>query len=1349
MLSVSGAGLSSARSRVVVIDSTTTGCQDSGSSNAVPFEVMNDTAGTVSLPTDDVGRFSACHWQDEIGRVRFVGEFVVSAIVPRVSRVSMKLSADGNSLKVSVEGHGLVPGEDSLWLSNAPDCRDVLGGVSSPTLQSDGQRIGTNATAELASPLFRTSENWIMASLCYRFALSDESLAVGAVGLPLANQPPKLRLAYRRLRVFSRERATVVVAPAVIGLLTTGPRPQDANETVSFSFSAADPSRVLSSQDITLHNGSLSVPINARASGLLNITIAATDDGGSDHGGVAQSSLAFLVLDVRFRTNTPPSFAAPPHVTASLASMRASHGAVTLRAVVTNISADSGNATELPTQVVTFVVATSPTGNTSWPQDGLRFVEISSQGDLTLQLTDGFMSDYDLAVPVWVKAVDNGDTLGMDGPSESNWWPLEVRLVAENFPPTFSLTAIARSPIVLRSTASLSLQVVAGFSAGDYGEHQTVRFTVTFEDPVHQALFALEPTIDSAGVLHARAKSLQEADTVALLVSAKDDGGTLGGGSDTSATQSLTLWMAPTFGLVATPSTAVAGARVTLSVTGGHPLERSLGLRFHFFVSLNQDRANELLTLGVVNDTVFHVHPTPPGHNHLSVHVRAATILVGASTATLSVSALDSVQASNWTWSDPAISLLRARLDVLLVSRSISHSTPQAIGDPVRALIVEALSKIRYQERLRPETLLVSEQGLQLLLSVLRNMFPSLHQRRRMQGNSTLGEPASAQIVANSVGQLTAAFQSLNWSAAAAFNTSTIETAADTLVAMLSHSIVITTPPVLWQEKEDEDKAMAEGLHATRKQQSAAVAIIVSSFHDVARLACRMGFVVGQRSLSYDLWWAVSLQRDVEVATQTGRTAAESTPATCASLVTMDPPNLLLTTGNPKVSPRGTVCNAAGIADSSNVSAAPPMVVPDSITMPYVSVEAHAEIHAVELSSGEWKPSQTVDLDHGSTARTLSPQDIRFYGVAQWAPVVRGTPSFAVIVSCVLFGGLAISVIVAFCAEWSTLRNQVIHDSPTVYVSDAARGLSRSVRIARGHLLIAAFARTHQFSRWTRPVRAAGLWCTLVNGCFVVTLSLGQESATAQFQVRGHSGDGVRCVWIAVAAYCITAVLLGCTAFTDSAYRIIHLGRFITDVAICGPASAVGTRGSHWRLAIWTVWQSAAIVSVGFITNTYESETSQLRFATLAGGSTALQIAVLESVRVACVEYFRRTPPTAAITSHSKETTCDFEPDEAPLHLQHPPVLPTKEDGTSLPQSTAVALDDSLQTAGSPENASALRRSKSQDCIWSPEADRARSSGNAGTSGSRDPFLRLADEFAFEQRTQPPAEDDREAFFVL
>ena len=210
-----------------------------------------------------------------------------------------------------------------MWLSADPECRDVLDGISSPTHRFDGQRVTTNTTTDLTSPLFRTSDSWLIASVCYRFALTDQSVAVGEIGLPLANQPPKLRLAYRRLTVFSRERNTVVVAPAVIVLITTGPRPQDANETVSFSLSAADPSRILSSQDIALQQGTLSVPVVARASGLINITITATDDGGDEHGGVSRSGSAFLVLDVRFRLNTPPSFAAPQHVTASFASSTA------------------------------------------------------------------------------------------------------------------------------------------------------------------------------------------------------------------------------------------------------------------------------------------------------------------------------------------------------------------------------------------------------------------------------------------------------------------------------------------------------------------------------------------------------------------------------------------------------------------------------------------------------------------------------------------------------------------------------------------------------------------------------------------------------------------------------------------------------------------------------------------------------------------------------------------------------------------------------------------------------------------------------------------------------------------
>ena len=132
-----------------------------------------------------------------------------------------------------------------------------------------------------------------------------------------------------------------------------------------------------------------------------------------------------------------------------------------------------------------------------------------------------------------------------------------------NVPPSF---VPGGALTVLEDAGAQSVKWASSISAGpDSDKGQSVRFTVTTDNP---GLFALQPAVAPDGTLSYT--SAAEAFGVATVaVTASDDGGTAGGGVDTSAPAAFTLTVQP---VNDAPSFSLGGNLLVLSALGAQKL---------------------------------------------------------------------------------------------------------------------------------------------------------------------------------------------------------------------------------------------------------------------------------------------------------------------------------------------------------------------------------------------------------------------------------------------------------------------------------------------------------------------------------------------------------------------------------------------------------------------------------------------------------------------------------------------------------------------------------------------------------------------------------------------------------
>jgi putative nucleotidyltransferase with HDIG domain len=300
------------------------------------------------------------------------------------------------------------------------------------------------------------------------------------------------------------------------------PGPADeAGQSVSLSATTTNPSLFAAGgQPAVAADGTLTYTPAADATGLATVTVAATDDGGTAAGGVDSSAPQTFLIAVT-PVNDAPSFAAG----ADQALLEDS-GPRTVPGWARAIRA--GPADEA-NQVVTFAVSSNaPALFTAGGQPAVGV-------DGTLTYTPA--ANASGSATVTVRAVDDGGTAS-GGVERSAPQTFLIAVTPVNDTPSFTAGA---DQALLEDAGT---QAVAGWAtaitAGPGDESgQVVSFTVSSDNP---ALFTAggQPAVAADGTL-TYTPAADASGVATVTARAVDDGGTSGGGSDTSAPQTFVI----------------------------------------------------------------------------------------------------------------------------------------------------------------------------------------------------------------------------------------------------------------------------------------------------------------------------------------------------------------------------------------------------------------------------------------------------------------------------------------------------------------------------------------------------------------------------------------------------------------------------------------------------------------------------------------------------------------------------------------------------------------------------------------------------------------------------------------
>ena len=285
----------------------------------------------------------------------------------------------------------------------------------------------------------------------------------------------------------------------------------EADQTLSFQVTNSNNS-LFSSQPAVTANGQLSFTPAANANGTAMVFVTLEDDGSTADGGVdtsAQQSFSITVNAV----NDTPSFTKGPDVTVAEDS-----GAASITSWATNIDDGDPEAD----QTLSFNIVNNTNA-------ALFAVAPAVAANGTLSFTPA--ANTIGSATITLNLSDNGG-----GADTSVNQSFIINVTGVNDAPTF--TKGADETVQEDAGAQTVTNWATNIDDGDADADQTLTFNITSNN--NAALFAAGPSVASNGTL-----SYTPADnangTATIMLTLSDDGGSAGGGVDTSAPQSFTI----------------------------------------------------------------------------------------------------------------------------------------------------------------------------------------------------------------------------------------------------------------------------------------------------------------------------------------------------------------------------------------------------------------------------------------------------------------------------------------------------------------------------------------------------------------------------------------------------------------------------------------------------------------------------------------------------------------------------------------------------------------------------------------------------------------------------------------
>jgi hypothetical protein len=334
--------------------------------------------------------------------------------------------------------------------------------------------------------------------------------------------------------------------------------PDEANQALDFRISYTTTGNLAFTAGhapaIDPATGNLTFTTATETFGTATVTVKLHDNGGTANGGVDTSAAQTFTITVT-GVNDPPSFTLP---NPAVVSVLEDAGAQSVSGFASNIQAGPAGDPFETGQTVNFQI----TAVTINPGDNLAFSAgpaIDSSGKLTFTTaTETFGT-----ATVTVQAKDTGGTLN-GGADTSAPQTFTITVTGVNDPPSFTFNSNLVPVTVLEDAGAQSFNnfaqnIAAGPPGDPFEANQAVSFQITAVTihPGDNLAFSAGPAIDSSGKL-TFTTATETFGTATVTVQAKDTGGTLNGGVDTSAPQTFTIMVTgvndqPSFNLPADP----------------------------------------------------------------------------------------------------------------------------------------------------------------------------------------------------------------------------------------------------------------------------------------------------------------------------------------------------------------------------------------------------------------------------------------------------------------------------------------------------------------------------------------------------------------------------------------------------------------------------------------------------------------------------------------------------------------------------------------------------------------------------------------------------------------------------
>ncbi len=387
--------------------------------------------------------------------------------------------------------------------------------------------------------------------------------------------------------------------------ISPGP-PSESTQTLDFIVSN-DNNALFASQPAVAPDGTLTFTPADDAFGTATVTVRIHDNGGVANGGVDASAAQVFIIDVT-AVNDAPNFTAGADQTVAEGT-----AAQAIVGWATNISPGPANES---TQLVDFIVNNDNSGLFATGP------AISADGTLTYEIAAGATGISTVTVAIHD---DGGITNGGIDISAEQTFTIEVTSNPVNNAPSF--TKGANQTVGEDSGPQTVAAWATNISAGPAGEStQTVDFIVSNDN---NALFTSQPAVAANGTL-----TYTPADdafgTATVTVQIHDNGGTAGGGVDTSAAEVFIIEVtavndAPSF-------TAGADQTVTESTT------QQTVLAWAANISPGPANESDQITDFVVsndNASLFATGPAISADGTLSYEIAAG--VTGAATVTVAI----------------------------------------------------------------------------------------------------------------------------------------------------------------------------------------------------------------------------------------------------------------------------------------------------------------------------------------------------------------------------------------------------------------------------------------------------------------------------------------------------------------------------------------------------------------------------------------------------------------------------------------------------------------------------------------------------------------------------------------